>query len=153
MVDSREKGKRGEYQVRDLFRKHTGLPWERVPGSGMFGAQHALKGDIYVPETNYRHCVEIKTYATDTINCNLLNNSKSQLETFWEQCSREAGQINKEPILVFKKDRGKWIVATEDFEVLDYSDLGMSFQSSLLGTTLFMVLLEDWFKKDRKYVL
>lgn len=48
-VDSRDKGKRGEAQVRDLLRERTGLQWERVPGSGAYGANHGLKGDVYLP--------------------------------------------------------------------------------------------------------
>ena len=34
MVDSRAKGAEGEKQVKELLRKHTGLPFERVPMSG-----------------------------------------------------------------------------------------------------------------------
>lgn len=152
MADSREKGKRGEYQVRDLFRKHTKLNWERVPGSGMFGVQHQLKGDIYVPNVNYVHCVEIKNYATDSITSNLLNESSSQLEKFWDQCKREAAQIDKEPILIFKKDRGKWLIATEDFEILDYVPNALSLQSELLDIAIHIVLLEKWLSISRKYI-
>ena len=34
MVDSRAKGARGEYLVRDMLREATGLKFERVPASG-----------------------------------------------------------------------------------------------------------------------
>ena len=43
VVDSRAKGARGEYLVRDLLREHTGLQFERVP---MSGALEYLKGDL-----------------------------------------------------------------------------------------------------------
>jgi hypothetical protein len=152
MVDSRAKGQRAEYTVRDMFRKATGLPWERVPGSGMFGKQHSLKGDIYVPNVNYRYCVEIKSYAEDVINSNLLNNSVSQLEKFWHQCEREASELGKEPLLVFKKDRGKWLAAEKNFEVLDEVNEALAFHSRTT-VPLYIVLLEDWLKIDRKYVL
>ena len=33
MVDSRAKGARGEYLVRDMLREATGLKFERVPAS------------------------------------------------------------------------------------------------------------------------
>ena len=46
MVDSRAKGARGEYLVRDMLREFTGLKFERVPASG---ALEYLKGDLYVP--------------------------------------------------------------------------------------------------------
>ena len=47
MVDSRAKGARGEYLVRDLLRESTQVfSFERVP---MSGALEYLKGDLYVP--------------------------------------------------------------------------------------------------------
>ena len=48
-VDPRAKGARTETTVRDLLKKHTGLAWERVPGSGALDPKHQLKGDLYVP--------------------------------------------------------------------------------------------------------
>ena len=149
MVDSRQKGQRAEYQVRDLFRKYTNLPWERVPGSGGFGKQHKMKGDIYVPEVNTVHCIEVKSYAEDVINSNLLNSSQSQLEKFWVQTIREAGEVDKDPVLIFKKDRGKWVVATEDWEMQDYGSFTLSFKNS--NYVLYMMLLEEWLSIPRKY--
>jgi len=116
MVDSRDKGQRAEYQVRDLLRKATGQNWERVPGSGGFGAQHQLKGDIYLPDkynggNKATYCIEVKHYADDVVNSNLLRPAKQQLQKFWEQTLREAEELNKIPLLVFKKDRGKWLCA------------------------------------------
>jgi len=45
VVDSRAKGARGEYLVRDILREFTGHQFERVPSSG---ALEYLKGDLYV---------------------------------------------------------------------------------------------------------
>lgn len=112
MVDSREKGKRAEYQVRDILRKHTGLNWERVPGSGGFSASHGLKGDIYVPGEDELFCIEVKHYKDETLNSLLLKNPDNQLAKFWAQTRREAKQVGKRPLLIFKKDRGVWLVAT-----------------------------------------
>ena len=50
MVDSRAKGARGEYLVRDMLRAHTNLQFERVPSSG---ALEYLKGDLYA--VSYTH--------------------------------------------------------------------------------------------------
>ena len=46
MVDSRAKGARGEYIVRDMLRDATGLKFERVPASG---ALEYLKGTYMFP--------------------------------------------------------------------------------------------------------
>jgi len=141
MTDSRDKGTRAEYQVRDLLRKQTGLEWQRVPGSGGFNASHGLKGDIYVPEVNIKHCIEVKHYEDDTINCNLLNESTSQLEKFWLQTVRESEEINKEPLLVFRKNRGKWIVATRE-QIM--SPVEMIFTSDAIEETINMYLFSTW---------
>ena len=46
MVDSRAKGARGEYLVRDMLRESTGMQFERVPNSG---ALEYLKGTYMYP--------------------------------------------------------------------------------------------------------
>lgn len=114
IVDSRSKGKRAEYQIRDILRKYTGLEWERVPGSGAFGQSHQLKGDIYLPPQigkMSRYCFEVKHYADEKLNSNILNVGESQIEKWWAQTAREGEQMNMKPALVFKKDRGQWLVA------------------------------------------
>jgi Holliday junction resolvase len=116
MVDSRDKGKRAEYQIRDVFRNHTGLNWERVPGSGGFSASHGLKGDIYVPGEEEVFCIEVKHYKEETLNSLLLKNPDNQLAKFWAQTRREAEQVGKRPLLIFKKDRGVWLVAVQSPE-------------------------------------
>lgn len=151
MVDSRAKGQRAEYKVRDMFREVTGLEWERVPGSGGFGKQHLLKGDIYIPNKDTIHCIEIKSYSDDVINSNLLNPSISQLEKFWAQTEREAKEVGKEPILIFKKDRGKWLLATKDYEVTDMYKYTLAFFSDT-SVPIYICLLEDWLGTNRKYI-
>jgi Holliday junction resolvase len=59
MVDSRMKGQRGEYLVRDMLREATGLSFERVPASG---ALSYLKGDLYIPDAKNAYCIEVKNY-------------------------------------------------------------------------------------------
>ena len=139
MVDSRAKGRTAEYKVRDVLRKYTGLEnWERVPLSG---AGH-IKGDVYLSNSFNYYCIEVKSYKDDQIHSNLLNDTKSQLEKFWEQADREAKEMRAEPILVFKKDRGKWLIATE---------VGESITPELVyqpddSTCLFIYLFDSWLK-------
>lgn len=116
MADSRTKGQRAEYAVRDLLREATGLGWERVPGSGGFGSQHGLKGDIYLPNSTglmSRYCIEVKHYADEHFNSNMLKptKSQSQMEKWIVQTERESGEMSAKPMLVFKKDRGNWFAA------------------------------------------
>lgn len=121
MTDSREKGKRGEYQVRDILRDKTGIQWERVPGSGAFGQSHHLKGDIYIPPSEpytSKYCIEVKWYANDNITSNILNTTESMIEKWWGQTIREAEQMHMLPLLIFKKDRGDWIMAVRSDDPL-----------------------------------
>lgn len=115
-VDSREKGKRGEMQIRDKLRDKTGLQWERVPGSGAFGQNHGLKGDVYLPQTagkRSRYCIEVKWYKDEQVTSNILNVGESQVEKWWEQTIREGEQMHMKPALIFKKDRGDWLIALD----------------------------------------
>lgn len=149
-VDSRAKGKRAEYDVRDLLREKTGLGWERVPGSGGFGAQHGLKGDIYLPiSTNKRslYCIEVKHYKDDTITSNLTNATVSTLEKWWDQTVREAGEMNSKSMLVFKKDRGEWLMALwEDDENAAYlmDNAYLTFRSSRMTTGIIIGKFKPW---------
>lgn len=122
MADSRDKGKRGEYQVRDLLTEKTGLEWARVPGSGGFGAHHGLKGDVYLPTSTgkmSKFAIEVKWYKDEHLNSNILKNSSSQLDKWLDQAYREAEQMNSNPMLIFKKDRGNWLVALDTKDIQD----------------------------------
>lgn len=150
MVDSRDKGKRAEYDVRDLLREKTNLGWERVPGSGGFGAQHGLKGDIYLPIlTNKRslYCIEVKHYKDDTITSNLTNATISTLEKWWQQTVRESSEMNAKPMLIFKKDRGEWLMALWESDdnsayLMDHSF--MIFRSPRMTSGIIIGKFKPW---------
>ena len=143
MVDSRAKGRTAEYKVRDILRKYTELDnWERVPLSG---AGH-IKGDIYLSNSFNYYCIEVKSYKEDQIHSNLLNNSVSQLEKFWKQAKREAKEMRAVPLLVFKKDRGKWLVAVEKGELI-IPELTFTPDDE---THLFIYLFEEWLTTQGK---
>lgn len=147
MVDSRAKGARTETVVRDMLRKHTGLQWERVPGSGALDEKHGLKGDLYVPNANNMYCVEVKGYAEDHVTSAILTSKSPQLLTFWEQAVRQAIQVKRRPLLIFKFDRSKVFVAIDiaDFVPDDrYSYMYVSRD----GHSIFIMLLEDWLTYD-----
>ena len=143
MVDSRAKGARTETVARDTLRKYTGLGWERVPGSGALDPKHRLKGDLYIPDQNNRFCVEVKGYAEDHINSGLLTHKTPQLIEWWKQTHRQARQVDKLPLLIFKYDRSKLFVATVVFD-----NDGLLSKRWLLYNIddyeFYIFLLEDW---------
>lgn len=142
-IDSRQKGARAEYAVRDLLREHTKLDWDRVPGSGGFGASHGLKGDLYLPTPTGKisaFTVEVKHYKDDVLNSNLFNITESQLEKFWAQTTREAEQMGALPMLVFKKDRGRWLVALWEGDLPNNFNRSITHMNFSKGTAEFLIM-------------
>lgn len=105
MVDSRAKGARGEYLVRDLLRDSTNLQFERVP---MSGALEYLKGDLYVPNEKNIYCIEVKNYAETPLTDKILTQKKTNnLSRWWKKIVQQAKNGNQEPLLFFKYNRSK----------------------------------------------
>jgi len=141
MVDSRAKGARTETVVRDALKKHTGLGWERVPGSGALDPKHLLKGDLYVPGRTNLWCVEVKGYKEDHLTSQLLTSKTPQLIEFWEQSVRQGIQVGKKPLLIFKFDRSKVFVAFDDMpNSQNYRCIYYNHESH----EFYVALLEDW---------
>lgn len=111
MIDSRQKGATAETKARDELRRLTGLKWERVPGSGALDPKHQLKGDLYVIQEKNLYCVEVKHYKDDQVSTALFTGKSPTLFEWWNQCTRQAKQVDKKPLLIFKHDRSKFFVA------------------------------------------
>lgn len=109
MVDSRAKGQRGEYTVRDMLRKHSGLPFERVPASG---ALAYLKGDLYIPQKPNRFCIEVKNYKDSHINDKILTSKTNKIVEWWNKIEEQAIDSDMEPLLFVKYDRSKVFIIT-----------------------------------------
>ena len=138
MVDSRAKGARGEYLVRDLLRDYTNLQFERVPLSG---ALEYLKGDLYVPNERNFFCIEVKNYAESPLTDKILTQKKTNhLIKWWKKLLIQAKGGNQKPLLFFKYNRSKIYVVTEVVPLhIDYiyiSDLNC-----------YVALAEEWLKE------
>lgn len=145
MVDSRAKGARVETQIRDILRTYTGLQWERVPGSGALDPKHQLKGDLYVPGMNNCFCTEAKGYAEDHLTSKLLTGKTPQLIEFWQQTIRQAEQVKKQPLLMFKFDRSKTFVAFQDMPTTNqYRYVYVSVD----GYEFYVAILGDWIANE-----
>lgn len=147
MIDSRAKGRTAELKCRDELRKLTGLMWERTPMSGALNAKHMMKGDVYVPQVNIKYCVEIKHYADDHISTKLLTGINPQFNQWWEQTVREAEQMQKEPLLIFKHNRSKWFAAFINASIqLSIMDNSNSKAIVLYPDDIMICLLTDFCK-------
>ena len=112
MVDSRAKGARGEYLVRDMLRDATGLQFERVPASG---ALAYLKGDLYVPNEKNIYCIEVKNYADSPLTDKIFTARKTNnLIRWWKKVQVQAEGGNQKPLLFFKYNRSIVFVVTEE---------------------------------------
>jgi hypothetical protein len=146
MVDSREKGARAETVVKEAMRKLTGLPWERTPGSGALDPKHMLKGDLYVPNRTNLYCVEIKHYAEDHLTSKVLTGKNPQLFQWWDQCVRQAIQMGRKPLLIFKHDRSKLFAAYMDFpNAVDYIHMYINYHEC---HPFYVATLEDLVKHE-----
>lgn len=143
MIDSRAKGRTAELKARDELRKLTNLVWERTPLSGALDAKHKMKGDIYVPQVNIKYCVEVKHYKDDHLTSKILTSVKPMILDWWSQTVREAKQMDKEPLLIFKHNRSKWFAAFTDFDlILHMADHYRSLTLNPEG--IFICLLTDF---------
>jgi Holliday junction resolvase len=135
MVDSRAKGARGEYLVRDMLRVHTDLQFERVPCSG---ALAYLKGDLYVPHEKNIYCIEVKNYQESPLTDRIFTQEKtSKLVNWWRKLKEQAAGGNQEPMLFFKYNRSKVFICT-DFPPADTRYMYVDW----IGC--YVMLAEDW---------
>jgi|TARA_R110001592_G_scaffold47918_2_gene151436 Holliday junction resolvase len=141
MVDSRAKGARGEYLVRDMLRESTGMQFERVPNSG---ALEYLKGDLYVPHEKNRFCIEVKNYAESPLTDRIFTQEKTNnLITWWKKLIIQAAGGNQDPLLFFKYNRSPVFVVTEDMPDVCEKWMYISFLDC------YALLAEDWLKHEQ----
>jgi hypothetical protein len=143
MVTSNQKGARGETVIRDKLRELTGLPFERVPGSGALDPKHQLKGDIYLVGINNIFCIECKNYTDEQFDSKILSSKNPQLIQFWQQAVRQGVQTNRKPLLLFKFDRSKIFAAYADIpNTVDHVFISIGEHS------FYISLLEQWIKQE-----
>lgn len=149
MVDSRQKGARAETQAKDILKKYTKLNWERVPGSGALDEKHGLKGDLYIPNEKNRYCVEVKHYKEDQLTSKILTSKSPIFIDWWNQTVRESKQVNRLPILLFKYDRSKWFIASNDIIPEVDTTLSQSIVINYEGEWIYIFILEDLLKNNK----
>ena len=141
MVDSRAKGARGEYLVRDMLRAHTNLQFERVPSSG---ALEYLKGDLYVPHAKNKFCIEVKNYESSPLSDKIFTAPKTNnLIQWWKKVEKQAAGGNQEPLLFFKYNRSPVFVVTGEppEETKEYM--------FICFLQCFVLLAEEWLNKEK----
>jgi hypothetical protein len=136
-INSKNKGRAFEYVVRDKLTDTFGSQFERVPLSG---ALTYLKGDVYAPWLpDFPWTVEAKHHKEVEWN-NVLTAKTSLLLEFWDQTTREAAVMKRNPLLIYKWDRSKLFACWNDelVKTTNYVEVKS-------GSRHFkMTLLDDW---------
>ena len=141
MVDSRAKGARGEYLVRDMLREHSNLQFERVPNSG---ALEYLKGDLYIPHEKNIYCIEVKNYAESPLSDRIFTQKKTNnLIKWWKKLIIQAEGGNQTPLLFFKYNRSPIYVVTDLRPDVTDEYLYIRFLNC------YILLAEEWLEKEK----
>lgn len=146
MNKRKAKGDRGEYQLRDLLKKTTGVQFERTPSSGALGPHLKLKGDLFIPNATNRFTIEVKTYKEDQFCSKTLVNKSNEFRKWWEQALRQAEQNGNKPLLCYKYNRGPWFVAVLAAEAGDCENLNYLYMSEF---DIIITTLEDWLSETQ----
>lgn len=139
MVDSRAKGQRGEYLVRDMLRDATGLQFERVPSSG---ALSYLKGDLYVPDAKNLFCIEVKNYEKSPLTDKIFTNKTNYFLQWWDKIVKQAELKLQQPLLFFKYSRSKVFVAT----TIEPKNCKYMYINWL---DCYVILAEEWLQQEK----
>ena len=140
MVDSRAKGARGEYLVRDMLRAHTNLQFERVPSSG---ALEYLKGDLYVPHAKNKYCIEVKNYESSPLSDKIFTAPKTNnLIQWWKKLEKQAAGGNQLPMLFFKYNRSPVFIVTQ-------REPAHSEYMYISILDCYVSLAEDWLRMEK----
>jgi Holliday junction resolvase-like predicted endonuclease len=115
MVDSKDKGNRGEYQAARLLEKWWGSDFTKTPQSGGFSTKKfreewGAEADVVTPDESFPFSVEVKWHEGWTLD-QLLTAPKTDMWEWWEQAKGQTPE-GKFCMLAFKKNRQKFFCMT-----------------------------------------
>jgi hypothetical protein len=157
-INSKRKGNNGELDlILSLTARFPGKTFFRVVGSGNRGSQVSLgehkemfTGDIVCPP-NFKFTIECK-YGYDGVEMlSFFPDGHRQVNEWIKQAARDAGSLNKQPLLCWRKPRQPWLafikwemlqaITPQPLHHMRYKDYGVLSLSSLLTQPD-----EFWFK-------
>jgi hypothetical protein len=102
-INSRNKGKGGEIEVRDLFRAAL---------EGVIPDTEVIRRNHQQAEIGGADLVGVPHFAVEVKRVKKVIWG-ADLEQWWKQCLEQAADLEKLPCLVFRQDQGKWYVMVE----------------------------------------
>ncbi len=112
--NSKAKGSRAEYAVRDAFSLWWQCEFRRTPGSGAWGTTHnqgSLVGDVVCDDPAFPYSIEIKNQEKWCLE-HLLSTDKAKLLEWWTQTLVQAAASKKKPMLCFTRNRQPIFIMT-----------------------------------------
>jgi len=100
---STRKGANFERRIAKILRNVWGIPLERTPQSGAWGKMRT-KGDLVAPpEMDFSLHVECKNQ--EGWNLDMLFTDRGKiLQDWWRQCTTQAEEERREPLLIFSRN-------------------------------------------------
>jgi hypothetical protein len=102
-----------------------------------------MKGDLYLPNTSNRFCIEVKNYAESALTDKIFTSKTNNLVLWWDKVVKQAAECGQEPLLFFKYDRSKVYVVTEIKPAVADKFLYISWLNC------YTLLCEDWLGKEQ----
>lgn len=117
--NSRSKGAGFERETAKLLTDWWGVDFHRVPASGglHWKDDNRVSGDIVAPpDSDFPFSVECKK--VEGWNFEQIIKGTGLVTDWWSQCTRDADEFNKAPLLIFSKNRSPvfFMVRVEDFK-------------------------------------
>ena len=136
MTDSKDKGDRGEYAVRDLLEDWWGSDFAKTPKSGGFSTKKFRKdwnaeADVVTPDETFPFAVEVK-WQEKWILDDLLTRPKSKIWDWWEQAKGQSE--DKLTLLVFKRNFKPW------FYMIRVQDQNNDYQKDFIKSSPMRVI-------------
>ena len=108
MVNARQKGTKAEKEVAAMLKRHTGLDFVQVPGSG----SGKIKGDLYVEHKHNLFLIEVKHYRDMGFSHKIFTQKSNNVVVWWNKAIRQAQDMEQEPLIFMKQNYFNWFVVT-----------------------------------------
>lgn len=114
-INSKNKGNTFQRKIAKMLNEKFGTTdFAPTPGSGAFATTHNLPkhlqiyGDLITP-LKFKYVIECKK-GYNKENLGSFFDPKSELQSFWKQCCRDADKAGKAPLVIFQQDRKNILV-------------------------------------------
>lgn len=152
-TNGKAKGDNFERKIAKKMTDWTGTKFERVPASGglHWKQDNRVYGDIICNDPDFPFVIECKN--REAWNMDALINGSKEVESWWKQVNRDAGETGKAPMVIFTRNRQPDYVMlrTKDFyddELIEAQDINrFSIAVEVNDTPVVIFKLDEFTRK------